>query len=99
METYKPNRRLVLKVSIEEKLIYRIVNLTASRLANLYGSCIQEMTQNVEYRKAFEKAKKVYDKKLHKVDQMVQVIHTDIRGEQVKYRKFNNYNTLADAEK
>ncbi len=54
------------------------------------------MSQNEEYRRAFAKAKMVYEKKMRKVDDLVKVIHTDIRGEQVKYRKFNNYNRGTD---
>lgn len=64
---------------------------TVVSLANLYNSCINEMSQAKEIKTNLQQVSKTYHNDVNSVNSKISNIAKDIRSEQIRYRKFDNY--------
>eukprot|EP00347_Sterkiella_histriomuscorum_P003308 403364782 len=74
---------------------YEFINIlftgNVAALAQVYGDCISEMNKNVVMKDDIKYASSNYKKHVRNVNEKLQDISKDIRAEQIKYRKFDNY--------
>jgi len=79
--------------------LYNLAIDAASNLANLYGSCINEMNNNMGMKATLKNVGAFIKNDARQVNEQISSLSKNIKSEQVKYRKFVNYSKNGSATK